>query len=543
MSFYIRRQEHILVVENMKEKIKEKGKKKIKQIRTAGKKWFGALLRRRMLIIVLLLIQIVFFIYFLLSGSLASEIIHNCLNIISLAVLIHVVATDRSKGAYKLTWALLILIFPVFGGVFYIILNVQSSTKWFQRRIIKTEAKANKCRTMFNNGYDSAKENIPQYAPQITYLQNCAGFPVYNNSRAVYFKSGEDKLERLLTELEKAEKYIFLEYFIVQEGKMWDSILEILKRKAAAGVKVRFMYDDLGCFFLLPKDYPEELKKFGIECVVFNPFRPILSVVQNNRDHRKIVSIDGKVCFTGGVNLADEYINEIERYGHWKDSAIMVEGDAAWSFTIVFLQMWEVCTGIDEDYLIYCPEKTDIGNDGFIQPFADSPLDDETVGEHVYMQIISNAKKYVYINTPYLIIDENIVSALKLAAKSGVDVRIVTPHVWDKLLVHITTCSYYYELIKSGVKIYEYTKGFNHAKSFVADDETAVVGTINLDYRSLYLHFECGVQIYDNSAIKDIKQDYLNSLKVCHQVSAEECRKNVFIQFLQDVLRLFAPLM
>ncbi len=525
--------------------MKERIKKRTKQIRTAGKKWFGTLLRRRMMIIVILLLQIFFVIYPLVSGSAASEIIYNCLNILSLIAIIHVIATDK-KSAYKITWTLLILLFPVFGGVLYILVSTQSSTKWFRKATIHGEVKSTESRSLCENAYKDAEQSIPEYIPQIKYLQYHAGFPVYKNSTAKFLDSGEAKLECLLEELEKAEKYIFLEYFIVHEGVMWDSILEILKRKAAEGVKVRLIYDDLGCFFLLPKDYPNELKSYGIDCVVFNPFRPILSVVQNNRDHRKIVSIDGKVCFTGGVNLADEYINEVERFGHWKDSAIMIKGEAAWSFTLIFLQMWELCSNVDEDYSVFYPwltESCPVKSDGFIQPYADSPLDDETVGEHVYMQIITNAKKYIYINTPYLIIDENILSALKLAAKSGIDVRIVTPHKWDKFLVHMTTRSYYYELIKAGVKIYEYKKGFIHSKTFVSDDRTATVGTINLDYRSLYLHFECGVQIYDSKAVSDIKLDFLKTLKKCHKISAEECRKNLFIRIIQDLLRLFAPLM
>lgn len=251
---------------------------------------------------------------------------------------------------------------------------------------------------------------------------------------------------------------------------------------------VRLIYDDMGCFLTLPKDYPAQLKSFGIECTIFNPFRPLLTVKQNNRDHRKIAVIDGKVAFTGGINLADEYINAIEKHGHWKDASVMVKGKAAWSFTLIFLQMWETCTHIDEDYKKFYPWKDQecpITAHGFVQPYADSPMDTENVGEHVYLQILNNAKNYVYINTPYLIVDDSVVSALCLAAKSGVDVRIVTPHRWDKWLVHMTTRSYYRTLIEAGVKIYEYTNGFIHSKTFVSDDHIATVGTTNLDFRSL----------------------------------------------------------
>ncbi|MFA7637208.1 MAG: cardiolipin synthase, partial [Monoglobales bacterium] len=335
----------------------------------------------------------------------------------------------------------------------------------------------------------------------------------------------------------------FLEYFIIQEGKMWDSILEILKRKVAEGVKVRIIYDDMGCFFLLPKGYAAELKKFGIECIIFNPFRPFLSVIQNNRDHRKIASVDGKVAFTGGINLADEYINAYEKHGHWKDSAMMVSGDAAWGLTVLFLQMWELCTKKSEDYSQYFPGKTTGLKNGYVIPYCDSPLDTENVGEHVYLQIINNAKDYVYINTPYLIIDDSMVSALTLAAKSGVDVRIVTPHIADKFYVHAATRSYYRELINAGVKIYEYTNGFIHSKTFVSDDYTATVGTTNLDFRSLYLQFECGVLMYNTTAVGQVKEDFLNTLEICQQITKEDCRTNMIKSLFEDILRLIAPLM
>ena len=327
---------------------------------------------------------------------------------------------------------------------------------------------------------------------------------------------------------------------------MWGSILEVLKRKASQGVTVRLIYDDMGCFFTLPKDYPAQLKKYGIQCAVFNPFRPVLTVKQNNRDHRKIAVIDGKVAFTGGINLADEYINAIEKHGHWKDAAVMLKGKAAWSFTLIFLQMWGMCTGTDEDYGAFYPWKNQgcpIAAKGFVQPYADSPTDTENVGEHVYLQILNNAKEYVYINTPYLIVDDSMLSALCLAAKSGVDVRIVTPHRWDKWAVHMTTRSYYRELIKAGVKVYEYTNGFIHSKTFVSDDRTATVGTTNLDFRSLYLHFECGALLYETDAVMEVKEDFLQTLDICQEVTEKDYKANVVVRLFQDILRLFAPLM
>ena len=507
------------------------------------RKWFRALLRRRFIVIVLLLVQIAFFIYSLFLGSQISETIRIVLKVISFVAILNVIS-KKDKGAYKTMWVLLILIFPVFGGLLYLIVNLQSSTKKFNEKVAVTEAKAKKCYS--ENSLISAVKEIPQASTQINYLQNFAGFPVFDKSSAEFLPSGERKLESLVNELEKAEKYIFLEYFIIEEGIMWNSVLDVLKRKVAEGVKVRIIYDDIGCFFLLPKDYCRQLEKYGIECTVFNPFRPMLTVVQNNRDHRKIAVIDGKTAFTGGINLADEYINAVEKHGHWSDSAIMVKGEAAWSFTLMFLQMWELCTGIDEDYKAYYPWKNTLCNtesDGFIQPYSDSPMDTENVGEHVYLHIINNAKKYVYIITPYLIIDDSMLSALTLAAKSGIDVRIITPHIWDKFFVHMTTRSYYRELIKSGVKIYEYTNGFIHSKIFVSDDITATVGTTNLDFRSLYLHFECGVQLHNCKAVADIKEDYLKTLQDCQKIKEADCENNIVVRLFQDVLRLLAPLM
>lgn len=510
----------------------------------SNKKWFRALFRRRIFIALLLAAQVVFLYFLIESGSRLSAAIGVVLVLISFFAVLYIIRR-RDKGAYKLMWVILILTVPIFGGLFYLMTQLQTSFPNFKANGDNGQKKAERLLFEKDCGYAAALAALPERAPQIRYLSDFAKFPIYTKSSTKYLSPGEEMFAALLAELEKAEHYIFLEYFIVQEGEMWNAILEILKRKAAAGVTVRVMYDDFGCFFLLPSDYPAQLKKFGIECAVFNPFRPLLTVVQNNRDHRKIASIDGKTVFTGGINLADEYINAYEKHGHWKDSAVMIKGAAARSFTLMFLQMWEMCTGANEDYAQYLPpeEENLAPNDGFVQPYADSPMDHENVGEHVYIQIINAAKDYVYIATPYLIIDDSMLSALVLAAKSGVDVRIITPHIWDKRFVHLTTRSYYRELIAAGVKIYEYTKGFIHAKNFVSDDCVATVGTTNMDYRSLYLHFECGVVMYGSSAVGEVKADFLRTLEECHEITPKECKVNFFTELLQDFLRLIAPLM
>ncbi len=314
-----------------------------------SQKWFRQIFRRRVLVIFLLLVQLIVIAYLIFSSSKTSQIISSGFTALSVLTALYIVS-KHDKGSYKLTWIFQILLFPLFGGLFYLLFTRQTSTKKFARRIKSIESKTHSLLYLPEDGYDDAVQKAPNLLPQIYYLQNHSGFPVYTNSTAHYFASGEEKLEALKIELEKAKHYIFLEYFIVQEGIMWNEILEILKKKAASGVIVRLIYDDLGCFLTLPQNYSETLKTFGIECAVFNSFKPILSVKQNNRDHRKIVVIDGQTAFTGGINLADEYINAKEKYGHWKDAAIMIKGKAAWSFTLMFLQMWELCKNVKEDF-------------------------------------------------------------------------------------------------------------------------------------------------------------------------------------------------
>lgn len=508
-----------------------------------SKKWLWVLFHKRALFIYLMVAQISVFIYLVFTRSAVSHTVHQILVLVSFIVALHVISL-KEKGGFKLTWVFMILAFPVLGGLMYLFFKLQIGGRLFSQRIKKI-SKRTCCHYLSGeSNYSKALEVIPEFTSQISYLQNFAGFPIYENCYEKYLSPGEKKLEKLLPELQKAKKYIFMEYFIISDGTMWDQILEILKEKAAQGVKVRIIYDDIGCFVTLPGDMPRQLKKYGIECAVFNPFIPFLTVTQNNRDHRKIVVIDGKVAFTGGINIADEYINAKERFGHWKDAAIMIKGPGVHSFVIMFLQMWELCTGITEDYTEYITGNVNkTFNGSFIQPYADSPLDNENVGEHVYLQIINAAKDYLYIYTPYLILDDSLISALSLTAKSGVDVRIITPFRYDKKMVHLTTRSYYRELIKAGVRIFEYSKGFLHAKAFVADDKVATVGTTNLDFRSLYLHFECGVCVYNSSLIDDLKKDFLETQAICREIRPEDCKTNFIMGFFQDVLRLFAPLM
>lgn len=509
-------------------------------------KWIRKAMARRFIVAVLLIVQLALLLLFIASSTAAFKWIPFFLSAISICVGIHVI-NELGKPGFKMTWLFTVLIFPVFGGLLYLLATRQASGAYVRRRLCKARAEATGRFEKDAQLLSTAAHAYPACATQQRYLQSFAGFPIYQNTAAVYYPSGESFYDALLADLQQAERYIFLEFFIIEEGVMWNSILEVLRKKAEAGLDVRLMFDDMGCFLTLPKEYPKYLESMGIKCQVFSPFTPVLSVLQNNRDHRKIASIDGKVAFTGGANLADEYINAYDKHGRWRDAAIRLSGDAAWSLTLIFLELWRFASSSDEDCFAYRPAPSPFSPSyeagTFVQPYADNPLDNENVSEHVYMQIIQNARDYVYISTPYLIIDDTMISALTLAAKSGVDVRILTPQRWDKRLVHITTRSYYRELIKAGVKIYEYKDGFNHAKTFVSDDRVATVGTVNLDYRSLYLHYECGVAVYGGSVVAAVRDDFLRVLSECVRITPQSCAVSTPKRLFQDILRIFAPLM
>ena len=325
---------------------------------------------------------------------------------------------------------------------------------------------------------------------------------------------------------------------------MWNTILKILQDKVKEGIEVRIIYDDFGCVAPLPNDYDKQLEKMGIKVVVFNEVKPFRGIIMNNRDHRKIMIIDGKTAFCGGINLADEYINEKIRFGHWKDNGIMIKGEGVYNFIVMFLSLWNAYKSEDQNYEIYkINQKDKYKENGYISAYCDNPLDSDNVGENVYLNIINQAKKYLYISTPYLILDSELNKALTLAAKRGVDVRIMVPKIADKKIVYSLSSSYFEELISNGVKIYAYTPGFIHSKVFVSDDKIATVGTFNLDYRSLYLHFECGVYLEEVDEIKNIKKDLENTFKESHKVTEKEATPGFIKSVWQGILRLFAPLM
>lgn len=477
-----------------------------------------------------------------------SKYISFAITVVSILAVLWIV-NKRINPSYKLGWTMLIMAVPVFGLLLYILFGKSRVAQEIQEQYVQVKKESVPYLRQEEEVLDKIRQKDPSAAVQSEYIHRYSGFPVYENTTAEYFQVGDDMFPVLVKELEQAEHYIYIEYFIINDGVMWRTILDILEKKAADGVDVRLIYDGFGCLTTLPHRYDRVLREKGIQCRVFNPFRPVLNIVQNNRDHRKICVIDGKTGFTGGINLADEYINQKERFGHWKDTAVMLQGEAVWSMTVMFLHMWSVVNGNPdslehEPYLPHAHHPEEFAGSGFVQPYSDTPLDGEVLGENVYLNIINRAKRYVYICTPYLIIDNEMMTALCLAAKSGVDVRIMTPGVPDKKMVFLLTQSYYEQLLEAGVRIYEYQPGFLHAKSFVCDDEIAVVGTINLDYRSLYLHFEDGIWMYENQVVQDILQDFTETLNYCDPVSMEFCKnRNIFVRGFQSILRLFAPML
>lgn len=471
------------------------------------------------------------------------------LQALSLIIVISIIS-KRDNPMYKISWIIPILLFPLFGGLFYLLFGKHKLSCSVRRHLQET---ATEIKRVFEQHIDcSPAQELEQLDPGVArqsyYLRHQANAPVYKNTYTQLLTPGERKLDAILEELAKAEKYIFLEYFIVHSGVFWDSVFEILKQKASEGVTVRLMYDDVGCITTLPSGFDKKLRECGIDCKIFNPFRPSIDAFMNFRDHRKICIVDGNVAITGGINIGDEYINHHEhltaRHGHWKDSAILLKGDAVWSLTILFLQIWEhLSPDHPSDYLAYKPTVS-YPSDGYVQPFGDSPIDASLVSETTYMNMIHDAKRYVYIQTPYLILDNEMLTTLCIAAQSGIDVRIITPHIPDKWFVHSVTRANYDALVEAGVKVFEYTPGFIHAKTMVSDDKVAVIGTANFDFRSFYLHFECGVFLYGSSSVLSLRDDFLETQEKSTQVTLAHCLATSFPRRIaRAILRVFSPLM
>ena len=518
----------------MQTKLAKRGKKRLVDI------VFG-----RTGVVVLLLALQAFFI-FALFRYLEQYMAHlfGGLVVLTAVMMIYVLNAGGSPSS-KLSWCVLIAVVPVFGTLLYFFIRTDLGHRMEQQRIQEVlDASAIYVPDQSELMQRLEKEDRTLYNLAV-YTQRHGGYPVYADTEATYFPLGDDAFRQMLYELEQAERFIFLEYFIVDSGYMWDRILEILTRKASRGVEVRLLYDGTCSIARLPYNYPAQLERLGIRCRVFSPLHPLVSTHYNNRDHRKILVVDGRVAFTGGINLADEYINRRVRFGHWKDTAVLLRGDAVRSFTLMFLQMWNAIEpeGVYAPYLVRQPQLPSYAQ-GYVIPFADSPLDDERVGEMVYLDILNEARDYVYIMTPYLILDTEMVTALCFAAKRGVDVHLVLPHIPDKRYAFLLARGHYAELIAAGVKIFEYLPGFVHAKVFLSDDCRAVVGTINLDFRSLYLHFECAAYLHGVPSIADIRRDFRQTEQRCRQISLAQAKSApLHTRLAAAVLKVLAPLM
>lgn len=496
----------------------------------------------------LLLLQVVLLVAIFHRMGSSSNYIMELMVLLGTGVLVYII-NEKSEPAYKIAWIIPIMLFPLVGTLMYLYVKLSFGTIE-PKRVLKhiLEESRPYSQTPGEVAEKVQREDIP-FAKLSEYIEKEGGYPTWQNTDVAYFPSGEQAMEPLLRELRKAEKFIFLEYYIVEEGVFWNQILEILEEKANAGVKVRMMYDDFGCVATLPRKYHKRLRERGIETRKYAALTPFLSTHFNNRDHRKMIIIDGVTAFSGGINLADEYINEYEKYGYWKDNGFLLRGDAVHNYTLMFLQMWKAAGGMQrEDYETYLVREVrkeqSVPGEGFVIPYGDGPHQLENVAENVYMDIIHRARKYVYIMTPYLILDYQMQQTLMHAAKSGVDVRIIMPHMPDKRLPFYIARVHYPQLMRAGVKIYEYARGFVHSKTFLSDDDLAVAGSINLDFRSLYLHYECATLMVKVPAVWEIKKDFEDTFELCKEITPAYYYKTpIYQRMLGRVFRMFGPLM
>lgn len=510
--------------------------------------YFKLLFQRLVVVSLCILVQAVFLIVIVDVFSGYIRWFTGAMTVLSWITVI-VIVSSRTDSSYKIAWLIPILTLPVFGILFYILFGGNRLSKRLMRRMRAVE-QVHQANLSQDEGVLQREAALdPDAALQSNYLSSICCCPVMENTLTKYYHCGEEAFEDMLRAIAAAEHYIFLEYFIIQEGKMWNTMLELLRKKAAAGVDVRVMYDDFGCITKLPARYYRKLEAFGIKASAFNPYIPVLSSRLNNRDHRKFLLVDGTVGFTGGINLADEYINVDSRFGYWKDCVIRLEGEGVWPMVVMFLSMWTHVRGEKQQEIVSTfrpdrPMRRDMQPHGFVQPFADSPLDSEAVSDTVLFNMITKARKSIYIMTPYLVISDKLISALCVASKNGVDVRIITPGIPDKKYVFHVTQAHYADLCRAGVRIFEFTPGFLHSKVFCVDDVYSVVGTVNFDFRSLYLHFEDAVWLYRADCQQAIVQDFAQTFPVCHEVTlAEALSAPLPKRIVRAFLRLFSPLM
>lgn len=464
--------------------------------------------------------------------------------ITQVGVIIHIMVSNNNPD-YKLVWLFVVVMIPLGGLMIYLI--------FYKRKLPKRAVK--RLQNVKNSYLYNDKENFELINQQNNLISTqakslclTADTHLYKNSKCEYFSSGEQAHKSMLEEIKKAEKFIFLEYFIIEDGEFWNSIFDILKQKAAIGVEVRLIYDDVGCMGTLPGNYFKTLtKKHNIHTVLFSKLKGQASGEFNNRSHRKILIVDGKVGFTGGINIADEYINRVNKFGHWKDSAIKVEGEAVNELTKLFMMDYSLNSSkvADIDFNKYYVLSSNIEADNYVIPFGDAPkpLNDFSVSKMAIMNLLNQAKRYVYITTPYLIVDNELMRAIENTAMRGVDIRVIIPHIPDKKIVFGMTKSVCQQLAKFGVKIYEYAPGFIHSKTYIADDECAIIGTMNLDYRSLDHNFENGVWIYSDNVVLDMKQDFIDTMEKSEKISDQMPKRRLISKFVYILVKIFSPLL
>ncbi len=490
----------------------------------------------------LILLQIAFVAFSIMFFAEKSASIYLGLEVISIVIVFYIL-NKRGNPSYKITWIIYILVFPLVGGLIYLLWGGARIFPHVKKRMKKYSEGSFGAIPKDSKALNRLIYDDLHHSRQSTYLTKNSGYPVFDNTYTKYLAPGEAAFPVILEELEKAEKYIFIEMFILAEDSMFEDILKVLKRKKSQGVEIRIMFDDFGSITRQYKDFSKRLLKLGFEVAAFNKVRPSVNIFLNNRNHRKIIIIDGKVAFTGGMNIADEYLNRTTLHGYWMDCAVMLKGKAVSSFVSMFLSMWGFCTAKKQRYAKYIADYT-YPSAGFVQPYCDGPINEKNPAMGLYMQILNTAQKYVYIATPYLIVDNTMLTALTLAASSGVDVRILTPGIPDKWYVHPVTQNSYGELLSAGVKIYEYTPGFIHSKFFVSDDKVATIGTVNMDYRSFFFHFECGVWMSGTETVEDVKEHFLQMLSESNEIKYSQWKKRPFkLKLKQAFLSLFAPFM
>lgn len=495
--------------------------------------------------LILLVALQLFVIYLIYAGTKQFSLYMELgFGILCLAIVLYIVYRNINP-AYKIVWIIFIMLFPVAGFLFYIFFGNEKMSKKLYNKIQSIVNNSVRFLPKKDSMYRSLKGENQDAHKQAEYLYNTSLFPMYRNSKVEYLNIGEKYFARMLKDIESAKKYIFIEYFIISKSELWDEIFEILDKKSKEGVRIFIMTDEIGSLGRLPKGFKNAFGNGRIETAVFNALRPVLSSKVNYRNHRKITVIDGEIAYTGGINIGDEYTNKIQRFGHWKDVGVRVTGEAVNSFAVMFLRMWNLSSnGKSLQYGRFILKEHRNDGKGYVIPYADGPNNVLNPARNLYLQMISSAKKSIWIMTPYLILDNEMVTALVNSSLSGVDVKIIMPHIPDKKLVFACSRSFYEELLKAGVHIYEYKRGFIHAKTCLVDGVISTVGSINFDFRSLYLHYECGAWMYKTGVELSLKRDFVSVMQDSIEIKLENWnRRSIFKRILEAVLRIISPLL